>query len=281
MPSYLVVVNPKSGRGEGLARAEMLRSALSAADDVHVVATEGRGGDGTLNEVLTGLLRLRAPPHRLPALGFLASGTANVATRAFGLAATPSAAAHALHAAEARPVDVGIVSSGGEERPFLLWFGAGYDAIAIDALNRKRTGLMGIFGLVRKFPSVVKALHAYPAPEITVLADGDRERSGASTMMANVGAMGFGSTATTAADPYDGHMDLLTVPRTGTIGVVGLWVRMTLSSLERSPGVDRIPVTEARFETDGEVPFQLDGEPVGTLPAAVRVLPGAVRLLMT
>ncbi len=300
MTTYLLVVNPKSGRGSGRSRAEALRTALGADADVEVFETRHRGhasevvaerarevervvaigGDGTLNEVLSGLMSTGEGPETLPSLGFLASGTANAATKAFGFAPDPAGAARALRDAAPRLVDVGVVTHAGGRRPFLLWFGAGYDAIVIDALNSTRTGPMGMLGLARGFPGVVRAVHRYPAPEITVRADDHRERKGASMVLANVAAMGLGSTATPAADPHDGLMDLLTVPRAGTLGLASLWMRMMVSSLAHAHGVEHVAVTRVRFEADGTVPFQLDGEPVGTLPADVRVEPGALRLLL-
>lgn len=301
MPSYLLVVNPKSGRGRALTRSETLRAALAESNEVEVVETKARGyasevvsrrsgefdrvvaigGDGTLNEVLTGLVDVGAPADELPALGFLGSGTANAAIQAFGLSGEPMAVARALPGAEARPVDVGIASFGDTERPFLLWFGAGYDAIVIDVLNTERTGLMGIAGLVRKSPSVVRAVHRYSAPEITIRTDDEQERRAASVILANVAEMAFGGTASPAADPFDGRLEVLMVPRSSTAGVAGLFLRMMTSSLDRGRGVGHVPATRVRLEAEGEVPFQLDGEPVGTLPAEVRVRPGAVRLLLT
>jgi diacylglycerol kinase family enzyme len=65
------------------------------------------------------------------------------------------------------------------------------------------------------------------------------------------------------------------------VGVAGLWLRMMTSSLGRAAGVGHERVTRVHLESTGEVPFQLDGEPAGMLPAEVRIEPGAVRLLMT
>jgi diacylglycerol kinase family enzyme len=300
LTSYLLVVNPKSGSGRGLTRAEALRSHLQS-DAVELLRTRHRGfasdavadratdfervvaigGDGTLNEVLTGLLHAGSPAADLPALGFLPSGTANAAVHAFGFAADPVAVARNLPTAPVRPVDVGVVSFGDQERPFLLWFGAGYDAIVIDALNSERTGPMGIAGLVRHSPSVARAVHRYPAPDITVRSEGDPERRAASVILANVAKMAFGGTVAADADPFDGRLDLLTVPRKGTLGVAALWARMMVSGLDRAPGVAHARATRLRLEAEDHVPFQLDGEPVGTLPVDIRVEPAAVRLLLT
>ena len=79
---------PKSGRGAGLSRATALRTALGNANHVEVLQTKSRGhaseavaeragsfervvaigGDGTLNEVLTGLFRAGGSADQLPAL---------------------------------------------------------------------------------------------------------------------------------------------------------------------------------------------------------------------
>jgi diacylglycerol kinase (ATP) len=294
------VVNPASGRGRSQTRAEALREALSRTASVEVVRTERRGyavdvvsergadferviaigGDGTLNEVLTGLMRIDAPAERRPALGFLPSGTANAAILAFGFSTAPHAVARALAEVAPRPVDVGIATHRGTERPFLLWCGAGYDAVVIDALNRERTGLMGIAGLVRKAPSVTRAVHRYPAPEIAIDVDGVPTRA-ASVILANVGKVAFGGSVAEAADPFDGRLDVVTVPRVGTLGVAAFGVRMMLSSLEHARGATHGQGTRVRLDASEPVPFQLDGEPVGRLPLDVHIAPGAVRLLLT
>lgn len=301
MTSYLLVVNPKSGSGRALACGETLGSYLVLSHaEVDVVTTERRGfasdvvsergadferviaigGDGTLNEVLGGLMRIDAGGRR-PALGYVPAGTANAAAPAFGLSSPPERVAAALPDAEARPVDVGMVRHDGTERPFLLWFGAGYDAVVIDALNSRRTGHMGLGGLARGMPGVVRAVHRYDAPDVSVMAEGRPHETAASVIVTNVAAMGFGATAVDTADPFDGRMDLLTVPRTGTLGLGALWLRMMTSSLHSARGVRHGLVTRVRLESEGEVPFQLDGEPAGTLPVEIRVEPGAVRLLLT
>ena len=301
MTSYLLIVNPASGRGRGLARAEALRSALAMSNSVEVVPTHRRGfaadvaceraasferviavgGDGTLNEVLSGLMRAGENADRRPALGFLPSGTANAAVLAFGFSTSPAAVARSLAAAEIRAVDVGLVTYGGTERPFLLWFGAGYDAVIMDVLNSKRTGLMGIAGLARKTPSILGAIHRYPAPDIEVRLDAGEPGSSVSVIVANVGPVAFGGTVAEGVDPFDGRLDVLTVPRSTNLRLVALTGRLMMSSLEKAQGVTRTTATRARLASSGGVPFQLDGEPVGTLPAEIRLAPGAVRLLLT
>lgn len=300
MTSYLLVVNPTSGRGRARGRAERLRQSLATSHSVDVVETQRRGsaadiaaghvgqvdrviavgGDGTLNEVLTGLMRVPRPAADLPALGFLPSGTANAAVRAFGFSSDPIVAARSFSTTEGRLADVGIVRFESVERPYLLWFGAGYDAVMIGTLNDQRTGRMGIGGLTRHTPAVLRAIAQYPAPEIEVVEGGVVEARASSVILANVGRVAFGGAVVDTADPFDGRLDLVALPRASKWRLATMGLRMLTSSLHRARGATHRMASEVRLHSDGRVPCQLDGEPVGTLPATVRVQPGAIRLLV-
>lgn len=301
MPSYLLIVNPSSGRGRSRRRADVLRAALSDEGNVEVVETTRRGaatelaaehasevdrmiavgGDGTLNEVVCGLMSTGLEAHDLPELGFLPSGTANAAVRAFGLASDPAAAGRSFPSAVSRPVDVGIVSHSGGERAFLLWFGAGYDAVVIRTLNETRTGLMGLSGLLGNAPRVASALAGYAAPRIEAEVDGAPFGDWSSFVVANVKEIAFGGVLADEADPFDGQLDVVGIPHTGAPGVVRLAARMLTSGLSGAKGVRHQTARRVELRSEGEVPFQLDGEPVGTLPAVATLRSGAVRLLKT
>jgi len=299
--SYLLVVNPVSGRGRARGRAEQLGGLLAESADVRVVETQRRGsasdlvaehaqevdrviaigGDGTLNEALTGLFRVGLPAERLPALGFLPSGTANAAVRALGLRSDPAAVARALVAGGERPIDVGVVRHGDGERPFLLWFGAGLDAVVISVLNSERTGFMGTGGLVRSAPRIWRAVGRYAAPDIYASGDGRTLQGVSTVILANVGRVAFGGAVADVADPFDGHLDMVALPSLPKWRLPAFGARMLTSSLHRAKGVHHALVSGMRLDSEGDVPFQLDGEPVGTLPVEISVKPGAVRFLLT
>ena len=299
MKSYALIVNPCSGRGRGVRKAEELRRGLRDASEVQLLLTGGRGdataiaaevaasvdrviaigGDGTLHEVLNGLMDSRIQPEDRPDLGFLPAGTANVATRAFRLGSDPTLVGTALANAEATAIDVGMVDYEGGRRAFLLWCGAGWDAVIIHALNASRSGLMGVFGLLRRLPQVVGAVVRYDQPRIFAVVDGVQLGGLGSVIVANVGEIGFGGLVTDAADPADGRFNVVGVPPSTALGSIGLGFRMMVSSLSRSSAVYHEPGREITLRAEGEVPFQLDGEPVGMLPATVTLMQGAVRIL--
>jgi diacylglycerol kinase (ATP) len=300
MTAYALIANPSSGRGVAVAKAKALREALGD-EPVEILESTRRGsarelsaeisrrvdvviavgGDGTLNEVLNGVIESGLAAADRPALGFLSAGTANVATRAFRLTTDPVAMARSLAGAASRPIDVGMVRHSGGERAFLLWFGAGWDAVVIRTLNAHRTGLMGLSGLAGAFPGIIKDLLRYDEPSIAGTVDGVPFGEYGSVIVANVGEIALGGAVTDRADPGDGWLDVVAVPPTTLLRFVRHAARMMASTLTSSHDVRHAAARHVALRAEGEVPFQLDGEPIGTLPAGITVLPGAVRLLAT
>lgn len=301
MTEYLVIVNPASGRGRGQQRAEALCGRLPGSCRVEIVETTHRGsaaelaatrrdeverviaigGDGTLNEVLSGLLSTGRASEELPELGFLPAGTGNAAVRAFGFSADPLAVASALPGADSRPVDVGVVTYEGGERPFLLWFGAGVDGVVIHTLNTSRAGFMGVSGLLGNMPRVLGAVFRYAMPLIEGEVDGSTLGPSSSVIVTNVAELAFRGVLARTADPFDGRLDVVSAPPGSVLTICRLAASMVATSLTRARGVRHALASEVSLTSDGIVPFQIDGEPVGTLPAAVSVRPGAIRLLLT
>ena len=113
--------------------AELAARASSEGVDLVVVL----GGDGTVNEALNGLL-VDGPGERVPALGVVPGGSANVFARALGTPRDPLEATHqlleALAAGRSRTVGLGRA----DERWFSFNAGLGWDADVISAMEHAR-----------------------------------------------------------------------------------------------------------------------------------------------
>ena len=124
-------------RGHALAAA-----AQAASDGVDLVVAHG--GDGTVNEVVNGLLA-HGVASDLPMLGIVPGGSANVFARSLGVPRDPVEATHQLlHAVQdrrARRVGLGRVASdkpGDPVRWFTFSAGVGLDADVVAEVDRKR-----------------------------------------------------------------------------------------------------------------------------------------------
>ncbi|MEW2358799.1 diacylglycerol kinase family protein [Spirillospora sp. NPDC029432] len=158
----MLIANPKATSTSRRARDLMMR-AVSGDLDVDLAETGHRGhatelarraaverydavvavgGDGTVNEVVNGLLA-KGPSPDLPALAVLPCGSANVFARAVGLPGEPVGATRALLAAlrAGRHRTVGLATAcapGEPERYFTFSAGVGLDAEVVREVERRR-----------------------------------------------------------------------------------------------------------------------------------------------
>ncbi len=116
--------------------------ARQAADDGSVDLVVALGGDGTVNEVVNGLLA-HGPGERVPRLAVVPGGSTNVFARALGLPNHPVEATGALldaleHRRE-RPVGLGkAMTEGLPDRWFTFTAGLGFDAGVVGRVEEQR-----------------------------------------------------------------------------------------------------------------------------------------------
>lgn len=156
----LLVVNPRATTTSPRTRT-VITSALERSFALRVVETQARGhatelaahaaaerldlvitlgGDGTVNEVVNGLLgdTERPDPSAIPALGIVPGGNANVMARSLGIPNDPVEATGALMAAvdDSRTRQVGLGRADG--RWFTFAAGLGLDAEVVAAVEKAR-----------------------------------------------------------------------------------------------------------------------------------------------
>jgi len=117
----------------------MAAAAKAAEEGIDLVVAHG--GDGTVNEVVNGLLAHGGKGH-VPMLGVVPGGSANVFARALGLPRNPVEATHVLLTAieqgRSRTVGLGLASWGTDSRYFTFNAGVGWDAEVVAGVDRRR-----------------------------------------------------------------------------------------------------------------------------------------------
>lgn len=154
----LLVVNPKA-TGTTARSRDVLASALAADVKVEVHETEARGhatelarraaedgvdhvvalgGDGTVNEVVNGILASGGRAGEIPSLGIVPGGCANVLARSLGLPVDPVEATavllDALRADRTRTIGLGRA----DDRWFTFCAGLGIDAATVHRVEGRR-----------------------------------------------------------------------------------------------------------------------------------------------
>lgn len=227
----------------------------AAHDGCRIVAAWG--GDGTYNEVARGLVGTETSLIVLPA------GTSSVLVWELGI---PRQAADALEAqlsGSRRAMSVGVTDRG---QLFLLMLSVGPDSVILANLSpflKIRAGKVGV--TVQAFVECARAR----LPHFDVRIDGLASRA-SWCIVGNGRCYGGPYRATPGADPFTPGFEVVLLERTGRRAVVPFFFAIPSGRHLQMRGVSRGPGREVVLEGDGAIPYQLDGDPAGLLPVAVR-----------
>jgi len=258
--------------------AERLAAAATDLGHDRVIAV---GGDGTIQEVLNGLLTAGAAPDGgPPSLGIIPAGRGNDLARSVFLPLDPMACLPIAVGATGRRFDVGkATSEDGAVRYFGAAGGVGFDAeVAYTMAVRRRFWMRGEAGY---FLGTLNELRRFHNSElrITLRSDGeDRvvDQRFLFVAFANGPYYGGGMLICPDAETDDGRLDVC---------LVGDLSRF--EALRELPGIykakhvnnKKVEIVRARslhIEGDASARVHLDGEPFGTASVEISLLPGAV-----
>jgi diacylglycerol kinase family enzyme len=293
----LLVMNPKATTTT-THTSEVLVSALSSALDLRAVRTERRGhaadlarqaadegidvviafgGDGTVNEVVTGLLS-DGPRAGLPSLAVVPGGSTNVFARALGL---PNHAVEAtgvllrlLRERQTRQVSVGVARSedDGSDRYFTFSAGYGFDAAVVGAVERHRaagqrsTGALYIRLALNEY---FRHMDRKNAPIDCKLADGTELPPLFMAVLANTAPWTYLGNRPILATPdaaFEAGLDLFGM---ATMSPIPLWrtVGRLIAGSRRLDDGDRVLVRHdlggLTLSAQQPVAFQVDGDYLG------------------
>jgi diacylglycerol kinase family enzyme len=257
-------------------------AAQAAADGFDLVVAHG--GDGTVNEVVNGLMRVTDTGVARPTLGVVPGGSANVFAGALGLPREPVEATHhllqAIEAGRTRRIGLGRA----DDRWFTFNGGVGWDAEVVAAVdNRRRKQASPALYLRTALGHYVR--QAVSAPELTVTVPGEAPIHGLRLAMvcnANpwtyLGAKPLKLVPSCTFDDGLGLFALRSLAAHSVLRLAGQILRETKEPHGRDL-VLRDDVSHIRVTSSRPVRVQVDGDVVGerrsvnfsSVPAALRV----------
>jgi YegS/Rv2252/BmrU family lipid kinase len=246
------------------------RAAVADGDEL-VVAV---GGDGTVNEVATGLVNAPAPV----ALGLIPCGSGNGLGRHLGIPRPDGNAFHTLIGGGVRVIDSAVANA----FPFFNMMGLGFDA---EISARFRT--LRKRGLPRYLKIILSEFfrHKPVRCAVTALRDGggsERIESDAFVLaIGNSDQYGNDGFITPLARIDDGLLDLTLVRRVSLPGALPLAVRLLTRRLYGNRAVTHLRAREFVIERTAAGLIHTDGEPRETgARIEVRILPGSLRVMV-
>lgn len=275
----LMIINRKAGRNQSAAPLFDAACVLSAGGfllDLHPTAAPGDaaeyihqhggeydavvavGGDGTLNECVSGLLRLDSPPP----LGYLPRGSTNDFAASLRLPTDPVEGARAILAAVPRRLDVGLWNN----RHFLYVASFGAFTRSSYAAPQAAKNALGHFAYILEGMKDLDTLRPYAVRLST-----ERERLdgeylfGAVCSSTSIGGLMKLDERQVTLD--DGLFELLLIPNPHSPQELQGLVRALLNQEYDAGGVIFRHVQSVRVETEEDLPWSLDGEYAPSAPA--------------
>ena len=280
-----IIVNPKARKAEKLVRETDARlkeagaehrffyshkhgdaikyaHSLTAAGQTELIAL---GGDGTVNEVLSGA----ADPARLT-LGIIPAGTGNDFASAFGIPMGVKALDLILNT-EPKPTD--YLECG--TRRSLNIAGTGIDVEILRRCERSKGSKKG-----RYFRSLLFTLLHYRGTKLIVSANGEtREYTAMIAAACNGRQLGNGIPLCPVAEVDDGQMELIVVDCPPRGKLLPMLLKMLRGKLLELPVTHRVSCREAHISApEGKLFVQFDGEILEEDALGVRLMGGGLRV---
>ncbi|WP_406136704.1 diacylglycerol/lipid kinase family protein [Streptomyces sp. NBC_01089] len=252
------------------------------SDDIDLVVA--LGGDGTVNEVVNGLLHHGPDPDRLPGLAVVPGGSTNVFARALGLpndaVEATGALLDALREHRERTVGLGLAAGtpgtadeGVPSRWFTFCAGLGFDAGVVGRVEQQRergkrsTHALYVRQVVRQFLDEPSRRHG----AITLERPGeDPVTDLVMSIICNTSPYTYLGNRPMYASPeasFDTALDVLGLSKMSPAHVTRFATQLLTSTPERGPhgkhAVSLHDLTDFSLHSKVRLPFQMDGDHLG------------------
>ena len=265
---------------EGVGHAIELAKAAANTDYRYIIAV---GGDGTINEVVNGILSSNGSRNTI--LGIVSAGTTCSFARSIGIPLDTINSCKLLTSKNTIPIGVGLVEykCGNEQlhRFFVNEADVGFGATVVEAsklmhnyFGRKINYLPHILG-------GIGALLSYKNKRIAINVDEKAEEICVCTMLviANGTYFGGGMRVAPYAKPDDGLLDMILFGDMGKSEMMKVW-SMTYNGRHISNKKVRLrQIKNLSIKSNEKVLVEADGELIGEGPASFSVLPSALHIV--
>lgn len=296
----VVIANPRSGRGRvGAELPKIERTLRDGGLDYRIVqtthpghATEAArdalrgserylvavGGDGTVHEVVNGMLQDDQPIAEDAVLGVVAAGSGCDFVKSFNLPGDAVQAARHLAGDGVRRIDVGKVTFTAGAAEMIRYFPNIAEAGLGGAVVARASRLSGILGPARYLCGFWLTLPGFRPAVVRLDADGQAfEWRAHNVVVANCRFYGAGMQISPKSKPDDGALEVLVMvgPKSDAFTTLPKVYKGT-----HLPHRNIVELRASRVRVEPDLPFRIeaDGETLGTTPATFEVIRKPIRL---
>jgi len=238
------------------------------------------GGDGTLHELINGVMQHRLSDPQYPVIGVLPCGSANDFARTAQLSNSIEKLIELIKCNTCRKIDLGhiLLHKTKESRYFINIAGIGLGPEVVQSMAQSSSVLGPGFNY---FKQIIKAFLRYKKKEVNCTGNTWQWR-GKLLQMAVANGRYFGNAICPTPDATltDGQFHV------AIFGNLSLWDYLkNLSKLKKGLKINHSQVcyhvaSEVLLESSDSCGIEADGEYVGLTPATIRMVPKAICFLM-
>ena len=303
MQKTLLIFNPMADRGRSGQQASDLRAMVDEMGGADWQGTEypahateiaaqaalqgyrtivALGGDGTVHEIVNGLMKIEAA-HR-PRLGIVPMGSGNDFAGGAGIQMNQQEAMRRVFTGTPKPVDVARIQDGmGRTEYFDNTLGIGFDA-AINIRSRSIQSLQGF--MMYLTATLLTIARDFAAPHMKVTYDGGTLDE--PLMMITVGngpREGGGFLTTPESKMDDGLLDFVYIRPVSKVRMLQLVPKVMNGTHVKEKEVKIAQTTKLVVDADRALPIHADGELFAPYEADVRhveitLVPGAINVIV-
>lgn len=294
----MLIINPSSGKGARKELQPELEQSLSQSfDEVETRLTEGEGdatkwakeasmegydgvvvvgGDGTVNEGITGL----AEGNHEILFGFIPLGTANDLARALGISLDPETAAKELADFTSRKIDIAKIN----DRYFCNVAAIGSIPSAVMETSSEEKSKFGFFAYIKDGMRAIMQDKQYT---YTIVIDDDEtlEISTKVIIVALTNSVGSFENMVAEATPDDGLLHVMTLKDENLLTELpGMIQELNGGYISDANNIIHYNVKKVAIsvadDTDKKVKANIDGETGPSLPIEIEVLPSFIDVMV-
>ena len=250
---------------------ELARSAVDGGARLVIAA----GGDGTLNEVINGVAERDVDLATIPL------GTGMDFGRAYGIPTDFDEAVRVARDGVPRTIDAGRVRyRTWDGQDAVRWFGNVGTVGMSGAVAQRANGMSkALGGRLTFFYALTRVFLTWQNTEVVVTLDGAERRGRMhDVIVANGPWHGGGMKLAPGAKPDDGLFDVVIIGDVAKIDFLTTAPKLYSGRHVDHPKVEVLRSAHATVDAPERLPIEVEGEQIGTTPAAFEVVPGALRV---
>ncbi len=290
---YKIILNPVSGKGKGIKAERLITEVLNKQKlEFEIVHTKepfhgielarqavkdgwpaiiAAGGDGTMGEVLNGLM---AEQKEETHFGFIPTGTGNDFARSLNIPLDMKEAVDLLVNPGVKLMDIGKEREG----YFAIITGLGFPAEVMAAANNYKGPLRGPLVITW---SVIRTIRELKPQRVELTLDNEKKEMDIKAIFVlNTPFTGGGLNIAPEAKIDDGFLDIVVIKGIGKLDLLMTLPKTYKGKHVGHPGIEFFRSKKVKIETDRPLKKLFDGNVYGNSPIEAEVLPLVLPVLV-